>query len=1055
MQSTVLNFRGDRGRKTRRSTDSLDADDLVCQCIMSLEALTVYEDISPEALTAEESIQLEALTPHVVACLVSFDQDWDVRFLNKAITLCEFAISRYPDGDVMQTDHFYRLGLALEKKGLEDKALGAYERALDLAPEESRGLELRSVCFYKIGSLHQGRYDQHGEAEDLNKAIWAHEMCIAFAAADGKHLDDCYSALFCSLKARWQLLKDEEDLDRLVSHAEKSIAFNPSYYNQFNLGTALCMSYDHHHTLALIDQAILAMRSAVSSSMPHHRMDMLTALGLTYYRRFHHVRDLSDASACIKYLEQAMEHGKLCFSFRLKLTECLGLVFYRNGDVQCYERARLVCETLLADDSLTNIDRTTVLMALGALFLVSFENRAPLPDPYACRLEKCIQTLKRAIECMPPKYPEPARPYYFLSYALHLQVQIGTPTVSEFEYAISIGRKAVEFAEIHVASERNTLNTNSHASCLQTLAYILTSYGLAFRQPTAHYVECVSLLDQASQISSLVHDTHLTSAIVKAEYCAAMNDWEGCFNACTSAMEAVQQQAWLGLSVVQQYRAIGGNSLINGVGSRAARTAVRFGNSRMALKWIEQCRSIVWRRVLNLRVSMDALANVEPTLAHRLKEVSDMLQRYAYFDLRLGMEEGSMEKRKQERYRLAEEWEGLIAQTRSLPGFTNFLKPKGAAYFTSCEFGGIVVLLTVYQKRCDVIVLGSNKGKIVMFPLEQMNKNLATTLQTRLRETLQQSGRHSRDTRASEVCYGHDRQDGMSTVLSVLWKTVVKPLFDFLDLKPHNSSSESDPPRLWWCPTGPLSFLPLHAAGLYDTTVHGTKVYEYVASSYTPTVGILADISNQRSEEFSGLLTVCQPHTPGQNPIPKTEDEVYSVVQVAVEGGLTITSLGNDEATPEAVLSDMAEHSWIHLACHARQDPTQPLESAFMLAGDPEKGRPLKLTEIADRTNTKADFAFLSACQTATGDASLSDESVHLAAGMLMAGYRRVIATMWAVNDSDAPIIAEKVYKHMLSDGKADSGKSCLALHRATASMRQERGEKNFMSWVPFIHYGA
>ncbi len=414
-------------------------------------------------------------------------------------------------------------------------------------------------------------------------------------------------------------------------------------------------------------------------------------------------------------------------------------------------------------------------------------------------------------------------------------------------------------------------------------------------------------------------------------------------------------------------------------------------------------------------------------------------------------------------------------QTRKLPGFTDFLKPKDSAYFTSCEFGGMVVLLNVYNRRCHAIVLGSNKGKLVVCPLKQMNEKLATTLQARLRETLQQSGRHSRNARASEAWSGHTEHDVMSNVLSVLWKTVVKPLFDFLDLKvcslpylcehttnmqvqkPHDSSSESDPPRLWWCPTGLLSFLPLHAAGLFNTAEHGTKVYEFVASSYTPTVGILADISNQQSEEFGGLLTVCQPHTPGQNRIPKTEDEVCSVVQVAVESGLAmdITSLGNDNATPEAVLSGMAGHSWAHFACHARQDPTQPLESAFMLGGDPKEGRPLKLTEISERANRNADFAFLSACQTAMGDTSLSEESVHLAAGMLIAGYRRVIATMWAVNDSDAPIIAEMVYKHMLSDGKADSGKSCLALHHATASLREKVGEKAFKRWVPFIHYGA
>ena len=44
----------------------------------------------------------------------------------------------------------------------------------------------------------------------------------------------------------------------------------------------------------------------------------------------------------------------------------------------------------------------------------------------------------------------------------------------------------------------------------------------------------------------------------------------------------------------------------------------------------------------------------------------------------------------------------------------------------------------------------------------------------------------------------------------------------------------------------------------------------------------------------------------------------------------------------------------------------------------------------------KVQLAFLSACQTSVGDKSLSEEAVHLAAGMLAVGYRGVIATMWS-----------------------------------------------------------
>ncbi|SJK99821.1 uncharacterized protein ARMOST_03132 [Armillaria ostoyae] len=1013
-------------------TDSADsfADDLLHRWSMFPEALTSYEN----------------------TIVLSLLQGRNVCSLDKLITLSESAISHYPDGHPLKGGYLTHLGPALEMKGLEDEAMGTYERALDSIVVDSNGLKLISICFSRIGALLKGRYDRLGEAEDLHKAIWAQEMCIACTAADGKRLDEFYGSLLNSLVVRWNVLQDEEDIDRLLSRAEEATTLNASDADfQHYLGLALRTSYVRHRTLAHIDRAILAMQRAVSCSMPHDRMEMLTDLASTHYLRMDSVEDTSDASACIKYVEQAMAYGKISFEAHVILLECLRIVFYMTDDVQCYERACSMGETLLADDSLSNIQRYNFLVPLGGILLVSCRRSCTLP-PDPRRLKKSIQTLERAIECMPPEEPDRVRPYYFLTQALLYQLRIGTPTVSEFEYAISIGRKGVE-----LASERIKLNSADQTSCLLPLGDILSRYERAFPQSRVHEEKGL-VFRQAAQLPSRYHHARLGGAIGWAAHCFGMQDWEGCFDAYTIAMECMQHLTWLGLSVVQQHRVISRRDMpIDIARSYAAHVAVLLGRSGVALEWIEQCRSMVWRRILNLRVSMDVLAGVEPTLARRLGEVSDLLQKGAYFDLRLGMEEGSLEMGKQQRHRLAEEWEDLVAQTRSLPGFTDFLKPKGAAYFTSCEFGGMVVLLNVFKTVCTAIILGSNKGKVVTFWLRQMNEELATSLQKGLHETLEQSGRHSRDARASEAWYGHNRQDGMSKVLSVLWTTVVKPLFDFLDLEPHDSLSGSDPPRLWWCPTGPLSFLPLHAAGLYNTAERGTKAYEFVASSYTPTVGILADISNQQPEEFSGLLTVCQPHTPGQNPIPKTEDEVCSVVQVAVESGsaMNVSLLGNDDATPDAVLSGMVGHSWIHLACHARQDPTQPLESAFMLAGDPKEGCPLKLTEIAKRANTKADFAFLSACQTATGDVSLSEESVHLAAGMLMAGYRRVIATMWAVNDSDAPIIAKMVYEYMLSDGRADSGKSCLALHRATASLRKERGVTNFMSWVPFIHYGA
>jgi CHAT domain-containing protein len=143
------------------------------------------------------------------------------------------------------------------------------------------------------------------------------------------------------------------------------------------------------------------------------------------------------------------------------------------------------------------------------------------------------------------------------------------------------------------------------------------------------------------------------------------------------------------------------------------------------------------------------------------------------------------------------------------------------------------------------------------------------------------------------------------------------------------------------------------------------------------------------------------------------------------------------------------ECSWIHLACHGVQDIAGPIESAFHLIDNR-----LTLKEIMKQSYTHTELAVLSACQTAKGDSKLPEEAIHLAAGMLMAGYGSVVATMWSIRDDDAPIIAERFYKYLIDEAGGDSSRTAYALHNAVAHLRDVRGEDDFASWAPFIHLG-
>jgi CHAT domain-containing protein len=241
---------------------------------------------------------------------------------------------------------------------------------------------------------------------------------------------------------------------------------------------------------------------------------------------------------------------------------------------------------------------------------------------------------------------------------------------------------------------------------------------------------------------------------------------------------------------------------------------------------------------------------------------------------------------------------------------------------------------------------------------------------------------------------------------------------------------------------------------------------DYAVSSYTPTITSLTDrVMDSRpiSPNVSGLFLTCQPKAPGAGQIPGTVEEIEGVYAKAAQAGGRVLKLVGDEVTVGECLKHLEEFTSVHFACHASQNAADPLHSKFLF----HKGS-LDLGTIIQRNLKNADLAFLSACQTSTGDAQLSNESVHLAAGMLAAGYRRVVATMWSIEDRHAIDVANDFYDYLFSHSKAeaeggrrrqcglDGTISAFALHEAILRLRArlDNSSASLLSWVPYVHFG-
>ena len=205
------------------------------------------------------------------------------------------------------------------------------------------------------------------------------------------------------------------------------------------------------------------------------------------------------------------------------------------------------------------------------------------------------------------------------------------------------------------------------------------------------------------------------------------------------------------------------------------------------------------------------------------------------------------------------------------------------------------------------------------------------------------------------------------------------------------------------------------------------------------------------------LLLISQPSTPGLNPIPATVTETRWLKDAMEREHLESLLLNHDIATIARVTEEMKTHSWVHFACHAIQEK-DPLKSGIYLYD----GR-LELLEMMKQRIPHVRHAFLSACQTGTGDRELSDEVVHIAAGMLAVGYQGVVATMWSISDAHGPEIAQSFYEHILNVSGEEVGKRRLnsshaayALDVSIQNIREKLGdtEDALLTWVPYVHFG-
>lgn len=280
-------------------------------------------------------------------------------------------------------------------------------------------------------------------------------------------------------------------------------------------------------------------------------------------------------------------------------------------------------------------------------------------------------------------------------------------------------------------------------------------------------------------------------------------------------------------------------------------------------------------------------------------------------------------------------------------------------------------------------------------------------------------------------------------ILEWLWEAIAAPVLDELGYGHRDSGF----PGLWWCPTGMLGLLPLHAAQRYDPfRLADIGVLDRVIFSYTPTIRAL--IHNQPgtgagprrpAEQREKLVAIAMPRTPGLPPLRNADEEVDAIAG-QLPGEPMVMRAG--DATVDAVGLALKHHQWLHYVGHSSQYLGNPSQASLFL----HDGR-LTMLAVSRLRLGHAEFAFLSSCESGLGGTTMPDEAVNLASALQIAGYRHVISTLWSIGDRLAVDVARQVYAELSAPGRVVPPGPATALH---STLRRIRSRDPWLSWAAY-----
>jgi hypothetical protein len=485
----------------------------------------------------------------------------------------------------------------------------------------------------------------------------------------------------------------------------------------------------------------------------------------------------------------------------------------------------------------------------------------------------------------------------------------------------------------------------------------------------------------------------------------------------------------------------------------AAAVAIAAGRPEHAVELLEQTRGVVFAGTLDTREDTDELRRAAPDLLPRFQQIREEINAADHEITLPALSEHSDATGRHprelaaRRAALGGQWDQLLQEIRQRPGLAEFQQPMAIADLARHAGRDQVVYIVADEVHSHALIVRDEPDA----PVTPVDLPAAVTRATVLSQARELRAAQSVAAgRGQTALARRNAQRRMLAVLAWTWDNITEPVLRALG---HTGPPNADEtwPRVWWCPVGVVTLLPLHAAGHHGPSPGADTVLDRVISSYTPTIRALAHARRGSPGEESALV-VAVPDAPGCAPLDGAAREA-ALVREFIPGAAVLPAAGGTVGRGD-VLEALRRHGIVHLACHGHASLGDPSASRLLLHD--HQSAPLTLHAITRLNLRQARLAYLSACSTTDAGQRQADEATHLTAAFQLAGYRSIIGTLWPINDQAALDVARDFYAGITAEGTRppDPGLAALALHHAVRNLRIAAPLLP-SRWAAYIHSGA